>query len=87
MGDATYRDVVKEHARIAAQIYKAKLVEIEKLAGFRIFPDGDNSASTAEDVKRYLAAIQAVGGTVSFTSAKMVLSNAVHKLGLPPVHL
>lgn len=85
MGEASYRDAVKEHAKIAAQIYKAKLGEIEKLAGFRIFPDGDNTASTGEDVKRYLAAIQSVGGAVSFTSAKMVVTNAVHKLGLSPV--
>jgi len=85
MGTATYSDAVREHARIAAQLYKARLDEIQKLAGFSILPDGANMAATGEDVKRYLQAIQTVGGMVSFNSAKMVVTNAIHKLGLPPV--
>jgi hypothetical protein len=84
---ATYGDAIKEHARIAAQLYKSKLAEIEKLAGFAISPDGSNSASSRDDVKRYLLAIQSVGGMVGFTSAKMVVANAINKQGLPPVGL
>ncbi|MBI5855015.1 MAG: hypothetical protein HZB35_07270 [Nitrospirae bacterium] len=82
---ATYGDAIKEHARIAVQIYKSKLPEIEKIAGFMISPDGSNTACSCEDVKRYLQAIQSAGGMVGFTSAKMVVTNAIHKAGLPPV--
>ncbi|MEW6544869.1 MAG: hypothetical protein AB1411_14825 [Nitrospirota bacterium] len=82
---ADYSDAIREHTKMAAQLYKTRLPEIEKLAGFSIFPDGSNTASKAEDVKRYLLAIQTVGGAVSFTSAKMVVTNAIHRLGLAPV--
>lgn len=84
---ATYGDAIKEHARIAAQLYKSKLAEIEKIAGFAIAADGSNSASSSDDVKRYLQAIQTVGGLVGLTSAKMVVTNAINKQGLPPVGL
>jgi hypothetical protein len=84
---ATYGDAIKEHARIAAQLYKNKLAEIEKIAGFAIAADGSNSASSGDDVKRYLQAIQTVGGLVGLTSAKMVVTNAINKQGLPPVGL
>ena len=82
-----YTDAIKEHAKMATQIYKARIAEIEKLAGFKIFPDGSNTASKGEDVKRYLQAIQTVGGAVSFISAKMVITNAIAKFGLAPVSL
>ena len=84
---ATYSDAVKEHARNAARIYKEKLAEIERLAGFTILPDGSNAASTADDVRRYVMAIQSVGGLVGYTSAKMQVRNAILKLGLAPVTL
>jgi hypothetical protein len=84
---ATYGDAIKEHARIAVQIYKSKLAEIEKIAGFAISQDGSNSASSGDDVKRYLQAIQSVGGMVGATSAKLVVTNAINKQGLPPVAL
>ncbi len=82
---ATYGEAIMEHARIAARLYRARLPEIERLCGFAIAPDGSNAAASAEDVKRYLQAISTVGGTVSFNSAKMVVTNAIHKLGLAPV--
>lgn len=84
---ATYSDVVKEHAKNAAKIYKEKLAEIERLAGFKILPDGTNTASTADDVQRYVMAIQSVGGLVGYTSAKMQIKHAILKLGLAPVIL
>ena len=82
---ATYSDAIKAHARNAVKIYKEKLAEIERLAGFKILPDGSNAASTAEDVQRYVTAIQSVGGLVGYTSAKMQVRNAILKLGLAPV--
>jgi hypothetical protein len=82
---ATYGDAIKEHARIAVQLYKSKLPEIEKIAGFAIAADGSNSASSGDDVKRYLQAIQSAGGMVGFTSAKLVVMNAINKLGLAGV--
>lgn len=83
---STYSDAIKEHARNAAKIYKEKWAEIERLAGFKILPDGSNAASTSEDVQRYVTAIQSVGGFVGYTSAKMQVTNAILKLGLAPVH-
>lgn len=82
---ATYGDAVKEHARNAARIYKEKWAEIERLAGFKILPDGTNTASTSDDVQRYIKAIESVGGFVGYTSAKMQITNAILKHGLPPV--
>ena len=83
---ATYSDAVKEHARNAVKIYKEKLAEIERLAGFKIQPDGSNTASTSEDVQRYVMAIQSVGGLVGYTSAKMQVRNAILRMSLPPEH-
>ncbi len=83
----TYSDAVKEHARNAVKIYKEKWAEIERLAGFKILPDGSNTASTSEDVQRYVKAIQSVGGFVGYTSAKMQVTNAILKMGLAPVPL
>lgn len=82
-----YADAIKEHAKIAVQIYKVRLGELETQSGLKFFSDGTSSASTAQDVQRYLQAIKAVGGQVSYISAKMVITNAIHKLGLPPVAL
>lgn len=82
-----YADAIKEHATIAARIHAAKLAEIEQRAGFQISKDGTNTATNGEDVKRYLQAIRAIGGMIAYTSAKMVVTNAIHKLGLPAVPL
>jgi hypothetical protein len=82
---ATYSDAVKAHAQNASKIYKEKWAEIERLAGLKILPDGTNTASTADDVQRYVKAIQAVAGLVGYTSAKMQVRNAILKLGLAPV--
>lgn len=87
MTSASYNAAIKEHARLTAQIYKARLDEIQKLAGFTISADGSNTAATGEDVRRYLKAVQTVGGPVAFISAKLLVTNAIHKLGLRPVSL
>lgn len=84
---ATYSDAVKEHAHNAVRIYKEKWAEVERLAGFKILPDGTNAASTADDVQRYVKAIQTVAGLVGYTSAKMQITNAIMKHGLGPVTL
>jgi hypothetical protein len=82
---ANYRDAISEHARIALRLYKPRLGELEKLSGLRFSDDGSCLAATAPDVTRYLDAIKAIGGQVSYISAKMVIANALRKLGLPPV--
>lgn len=84
---AMYSDAIKEHARNATQLYKDKWAEIEKLAGFKILPDGTNTASRPEDVQCYVKAIQSVVGNVAYVSAKMQITNAIHQLGLTPVSL
>lgn len=84
---ATYADVIKEHARLALQIYKGRLPELQQLSGLQFGPDGSNTARTQEDVQRYLSAVKSLGGPVSYISAKMVLTNAINKFGLPPVAL
>jgi hypothetical protein len=83
----SYADAIKEHAKIAVQIYKARLSELEAQSGLKFLSDGTCPASTGQDVQRYLDAIKALGGQVSYISAKMVIANAIHKLGLPPVAL
>jgi hypothetical protein len=83
----TYGDAIKEHAKIAVQLYKPRLPELEAKSGLKFFPDGTCTGTTAQDVERYLQAIKAIGGPVSYTSAKLVLMNAIAKLGLPAVAL
>lgn len=80
-----YGDAIKEHAKIAVQLYKARLPELEAQSGLKFCPDGTCTATTAQDVQRYLQAIQALAGQVGYISAKMIIRNAVHRLGLPPL--
>lgn len=72
---ADYAEAVKAHARVAVQVYKQKLSEIEKLAGFKIFPNGGNGAKTGEDAKRYVRAIQTVCGPTAYVSAKLLIED------------
>lgn len=83
----TYGDAIKEHAKVALNLYKNRIQELETHCGLKFMPDGSCAATAAQDVQRYLQGIKALGGLVSYTSAKMVIGNAIHKLGLPPVAL
>ncbi|MBI5411249.1 MAG: hypothetical protein HZA21_04575, partial [Nitrospirae bacterium] len=45
---ATYGDAIKEHARLAVQLYRTRLPEIEQQSGLTLLPDGHCIASTAD---------------------------------------
>ncbi len=79
---STYADVVRAHACRAAVLYKDRWCELERLCGFRIAPDGTNGAASAQDVERYLKAVETVGGAVAVVSARLVLKKAAAEAGL-----
>ncbi len=85
--ESTYADAVKEHARIAVQLYQTRVPELAQLSGLHVSADGSNTAGTAEDVRQYLDAIKTIGGPVAYISARLLLTNAINKRGLSPVAL
>ncbi len=82
---ANYSDAVKEHALIVLELYKSKVSQIQSSSGLRIFTDGTILIRDSEDVKKYLSAIKTVCGPIPYVSAKLMITNAIRKLNLPPL--
>ena len=78
-----YSQIVKTHAESFAKIYGHKLAEVESLAGIKIGPDGSNSASSPNDVMKYLGAIKQIAGDMIYNSAKIILKSAAQKESVP----
>ncbi len=79
---ASYEPVVRAHASKAVVLYRQRLAELERLAGFPIAPDGSNGARSKEDARRYLAALDQVAGSVAVVSARLVMRRAAMENGL-----
>ncbi len=82
---ANYSDAVKEHALVVLDLYKNKVSQIQSVSGLRIFSDGTVLIHSPSDVKKYLSAIKTVCGSIPYVSAKLMISNAIRKLNLPPL--
>lgn len=77
-----YRDVIAAHASRAKSLYAAKWSDLLAASGLNIKDDGSNNGSSIGDAKKYLSAIESVGGTVAITSARMALKAKAAELGL-----
>jgi hypothetical protein len=84
-GAERWGEVVRAHLVFAARIYSpAELQRVARVARLTIGGDGQNSATSYEDVARYLAAVEATFGQTAFVSAKLTAMNKARSLGLRP---
>lgn len=78
-------EVVRAHLSFAGRVYAPeKLQQVAAASGLSLAADGTNSATTYEDVARYMAAVQKVLGETAFVSAKLTAMNKARTLGLRP---
>lgn len=78
-------EVVRAHLAFAGRVYGPEdLQRVAVACGLSLAADGSNSASTYDDVARYMAAVQKVLGETAFVSAKLTAMNKARTLGLRP---
>lgn len=77
-----YDEVIAAHAPRAKKLYATKWDELLTMSGLKINDDGSNNASSVNDVKKYLTAIEALCGNVGVTSARLAMKNKASSIGL-----
>jgi carbon monoxide dehydrogenase subunit G len=80
---AKYAELVKMHAVQFAKLFPDKVGELGAAAGLTIRPDGGNTASSPEDLARYIEAVKRIGGDVSYTSARLMIRNNAQQANVP----
>ena len=79
---AKYGELVKSHASQFAKLFPDRIGELQAAAGIKITADGANTATSPEDVARYVEAVRRVGGEVPYTSARMAIRNRAQQENL-----
>ena len=78
-----YSELVQAHATQFSKLYPAKLAELQAAVGFGIKADGTNTATSPEDVVRYLDAVKRLAGDVAHTSARLTIRNLAQRENVP----
>ncbi|MDA8065895.1 MAG: hypothetical protein M0031_10420 [Thermaerobacter sp.] len=79
---AAYQEVVRVHAAKAMLLYRDQLDRLLEGSGLLIGAGGRNSASSKEDVRHYLSAVEQVGGHVAAAAARLMMKRVARELGL-----